>query len=267
MQLSSHDGVLNAMFSPTLKLTAVVMVVAVAGGGAAVFGRPALPGDQSSAAVPAPQATLMATLIKGLLAHNLDWQFVMVGVALAVTIELCGVSSLSFAVGGVRATGREALAVDFERLSPHLGVVRVEVRAGLSLAVELDLLRGGRKSFRELVDRTRQACLDAYAHDEVPFERLVDELHLLVHPVLFVQRDLNDEITERRVEIVQDAVTMLQPKGPLPEVVISNMVPEGRPADIVSAELAGYRNSAPTPRVGGASSGSGGSSSSVAPIV
>ena len=33
----------------------------------------------------------MATLIKGLLAFNLDWQFVMVGVALAVTVELCGV--------------------------------------------------------------------------------------------------------------------------------------------------------------------------------
>ncbi|HET6196176.1 MAG TPA: oligopeptide transporter, OPT family, partial [Acetobacteraceae bacterium] len=48
---------------------------------------------------PAPQATLMATLIKGLLAHNLDWQFVMVGVALAATVELCGVGSLSFAVG------------------------------------------------------------------------------------------------------------------------------------------------------------------------
>ena len=41
----------------------------------------------------------MATLIKGLLAHNLDWQFVMVGVALAATVELCGVGSLSFAVG------------------------------------------------------------------------------------------------------------------------------------------------------------------------
>jgi putative OPT family oligopeptide transporter len=47
----------------------------------------------------APQATLMATLIRGLLAHNLDWQFVMVGVALAATVELCGVGSLSFAVG------------------------------------------------------------------------------------------------------------------------------------------------------------------------
>jgi OPT family oligopeptide transporter len=50
-------------------------------------------------AFPAPQGTLMATLIRGLLAHNLDWQFVLVGVFLAITIELCGVSPLSFAVG------------------------------------------------------------------------------------------------------------------------------------------------------------------------
>jgi putative OPT family oligopeptide transporter len=48
---------------------------------------------------PAPQATLMATLIKGLLSLNLDWHFVLVGVFLAVTVELCGVGSLSFAVG------------------------------------------------------------------------------------------------------------------------------------------------------------------------
>ncbi len=48
---------------------------------------------------PAPQGTLMATLIKGLLSFNLDWQFVLVGVFLAVTVELCGVSPLSFAVG------------------------------------------------------------------------------------------------------------------------------------------------------------------------
>jgi uncharacterized oligopeptide transporter (OPT) family protein len=47
----------------------------------------------------APQATLMATLIKGLLSFNLDWQFVLVGVFIAVTMELCGVKSLSFAVG------------------------------------------------------------------------------------------------------------------------------------------------------------------------
>ncbi len=48
---------------------------------------------------PAPQGTLMATLIRGLLSFNLDWQFVLVGVFLSITMELCGVKSLSFAVG------------------------------------------------------------------------------------------------------------------------------------------------------------------------
>jgi len=48
---------------------------------------------------PAPQGTLMATLIKGLLSLNLDWHFVLVGAMVAVTMELCDVKSLSFAVG------------------------------------------------------------------------------------------------------------------------------------------------------------------------
>jgi uncharacterized oligopeptide transporter (OPT) family protein len=48
---------------------------------------------------PAPQATLMATLIRGVLSFNLDWQFVFVGVFLAIVMELCGIKSLSFAVG------------------------------------------------------------------------------------------------------------------------------------------------------------------------
>jgi OPT family oligopeptide transporter len=47
----------------------------------------------------APQATLMATLIKGILSRNLDWNFVLVGAALALVVELCGVRSLSFAIG------------------------------------------------------------------------------------------------------------------------------------------------------------------------
>ncbi len=47
----------------------------------------------------APQATLMATLIKGILSFNLDWNFVIVGACLAIVMELCGIKSLSFAVG------------------------------------------------------------------------------------------------------------------------------------------------------------------------
>ncbi|MBK9270798.1 MAG: oligopeptide transporter, OPT family [Saprospiraceae bacterium] len=47
----------------------------------------------------APQATLMATLIKGLLSFNLDWVFVLCGVFIAIVLELCQVKALSFAVG------------------------------------------------------------------------------------------------------------------------------------------------------------------------
>jgi len=52
-----------------------------------------------SQALPAPQATLMATIIKGLLAQNLPWGLVLVGVFISITLELCGIHSLSFAVG------------------------------------------------------------------------------------------------------------------------------------------------------------------------
>ncbi|MBK8704450.1 MAG: oligopeptide transporter, OPT family [Saprospiraceae bacterium] len=49
--------------------------------------------------LPAPQATLMATVIKGLLSQNLPWGLVISGMAIAAVVELCGVSSLAFAVG------------------------------------------------------------------------------------------------------------------------------------------------------------------------
>ena len=49
--------------------------------------------------IAAPQATLMATIIRGLLSQNLPWGLVLVGVFIALTLELCGIHSLSFAVG------------------------------------------------------------------------------------------------------------------------------------------------------------------------
>ncbi|MBI5432836.1 MAG: oligopeptide transporter, OPT family [Planctomycetes bacterium] len=48
---------------------------------------------------PAPQATLMATIIKGVMSQNLDWSFLLVGAGLSVTVFLCGVSPLAWAVG------------------------------------------------------------------------------------------------------------------------------------------------------------------------
>jgi putative OPT family oligopeptide transporter len=49
--------------------------------------------------MPAPQATLMATLIKGMLAQNLPWAPVLAGVFLAIMAQMAGAHALSWAVG------------------------------------------------------------------------------------------------------------------------------------------------------------------------
>ena len=48
---------------------------------------------------PAPQATLMATVIKGVMAQNLPWGYILVGGGLSLMVYLCGVSPLAWAVG------------------------------------------------------------------------------------------------------------------------------------------------------------------------
>jgi putative OPT family oligopeptide transporter len=47
----------------------------------------------------APKATLVSYIIKGILDRKLPWGLVLLGVMIALTMELCGVSSLVFAVG------------------------------------------------------------------------------------------------------------------------------------------------------------------------
>jgi putative OPT family oligopeptide transporter len=49
--------------------------------------------------LPAPQGTLMAVIIKGVLSQDLPWGFIFVGAALAIVVQLCGVSGLAWAVG------------------------------------------------------------------------------------------------------------------------------------------------------------------------
>ncbi|HEY2824775.1 MAG TPA: oligopeptide transporter, OPT family [Gemmatimonadales bacterium] len=47
----------------------------------------------------APQATLMATIIQGMIGRNLPWALVFVGACISVVMEIAGVRSLPFAVG------------------------------------------------------------------------------------------------------------------------------------------------------------------------
>lgn len=47
----------------------------------------------------APKATLMAFIVDGILTQKLPWSLVLLGVAIAITLELSGIPSLPFAVG------------------------------------------------------------------------------------------------------------------------------------------------------------------------
>jgi putative OPT family oligopeptide transporter len=48
---------------------------------------------------PAPQATLMSLVIKGILTQKLPWGFVLLGVFISILMEIIGVPALAFAVG------------------------------------------------------------------------------------------------------------------------------------------------------------------------
>ena len=99
---------------------------------------------------PAPQGTLMATLIKGLLSFNLDWQFVLVGAFLAFVFELVGVSALAFAVGvylplsttlPIFAGGLVKAITDWN--SKRKGIVEEEADLGRGSLFATGLVAGG----------------------------------------------------------------------------------------------------------------------------
>jgi putative OPT family oligopeptide transporter len=79
----------------------VLVSTVVIGGTLLVLDR-SVPGELHGIGSPrlaAPQATLMATIIKGLLAQRLPWAPVLVGVFMAFVAQLAGAHALSWAVG------------------------------------------------------------------------------------------------------------------------------------------------------------------------
>jgi len=74
-----------------------------------------------------------------------------------------------------RATGQRDVLVG----TPVAGRGRLEVEGLIGVFVNTLVLRGdpsGTSTFAELLERTRRTALAAYAHQDLPFERLVEEL-------------------------------------------------------------------------------------------
>jgi len=101
---------------------------------------------------PAPQATLMATLIKGITSQNLDWQYIFVGIFVAAVVELCGINSLSFAVGAylplsttlpIFAGGAVRGLVERKQKKQHLAVTAEEEELGRGNLFATGLVAGG----------------------------------------------------------------------------------------------------------------------------
>lgn len=119
----------------------------------------------------APQATLMATLIKGIQSQNLDWNFVIVGVFIAIFMELCGIKALSFAVGSYLplSTTLPIFIGGFIR-----GVVDKRYKAGPD--DEEDLRKGNLFATGLVAGGALAGVL--YAILKVPFEKGLDAISL-----------------------------------------------------------------------------------------
>jgi amino acid adenylation domain-containing protein len=126
-------------------------------------------GDRARPAAPSNEGALESVLLPDSLAEGLRELARREGVTLYMLLLAAWQTLL------MRYTGQEDVVVG----SPVAGRTRAETEGLIGFFVNTLVLRtdlSGDPTFRELLGRVREVCLGAYAHQEVPFEKVVEEL-------------------------------------------------------------------------------------------
>jgi len=129
----------------------------------------ALPTDRPRPAERTFGGARLTTVLPGRLAEELEILSQREGATLFMTL-LAGFQALL-----ARYTGQQEIVVG----TPMANRTQVETEGLMGLFANLVVLRADLSSdptFRQLLGQVRETTLDAYAHQEVPFEKLVEEL-------------------------------------------------------------------------------------------
>ncbi|MGW7574974.1 non-ribosomal peptide synthetase [Streptomyces sp. NPDC054765] len=112
----------------------------------------------------------------------------------------------------------------------------------VGLFINTQVLRtdvSGRPTFRELVERVREASLEAYDHQDLPFERIVEELNPVRtrsrHPLFQVGLELHGGALELKLAGVDTQVELFKmalSKFDLSFVLVEQKAPDGTPVGI-----------------------------------